>query len=682
MKLIVVESPAKAQTIKKFLGKDFIIEATFGHIRDLPKKDLGVDIKNNFAPTYVVLSGRKKIISQIKKIGKIADEIYLACDFDREGEAIAWHVIEACGFGKENKKVKRITFIEITKEAILKALKNPRGIDFDLVDSQQARRILDRLVGYKLSPFLWKKIKRGLSAGRVQSVTVRLIVAREKEIENFIPEEFWGIEAEFEKNNQKFSAKLIKKGKEKIKIKNQKEAEKYKKELLLKNFFVKDIQEREEKIKTLPPFNTATLQQEAFLRLGFSSKKTMFLAQQLYEGIDLGKGKREGLITYMRTDSFHISQLALNATRKFIKEYFGEKYLPKTPRFYKTKTLKAQEAHEAIRPTFPQKTPESFKKQLSEDQYKLYDLIWRRLLASQMNEALFKIKDIEIEASSYIFATQSKELIFDGFLKIYPLKIEEKSLPPLLVSEKLKLLQILTYQRFTKPPSRYTEATLIKALEEKGIGRPSTYVPIISTIQQRGYVAREGRYFRPLEIGIIVNNLLVEHFPEIVDVGFTAEMEENLDKIAEGKINFKKVLEEFYNPFSKTLESKYELVERINLTKKTKETCPQCKAFLVQKQGRYGSFLACENFPKCKFTKNIDKNIGVDCPLCGSSIIEKRTKKGKIFYGCLNYPNCKWASWDMPTDFFCRECGGIMTKKGKILKCSRCGKREILKEEI
>jgi len=677
MNLFIVESPAKAKTIKKFLPPNFTVLATFGHIRDLPKKELGVDIENGFKPQYSLIKGRKKIISQIKNLSKESQSIYLACDFDREGEAIAWHVKEACNLSDE--KIKRVTFVEITEQAITESLKNPRLIDLNLVNAQQARRILDRLVGYKLSPFLWEKIKGGLSAGRVQSVALRLIVEREREIEAFIPEEFWEIFVVFEKNGEKISSKLFLKNGREIKIKNEKESQKIKEEISsLKDFFVKKIEEKEEPLYPLPPFNTASLQQEAFTRLGFSSKKTMFLSQQLYEGIDLGNKKREGLITYMRTDSFNLSQLALNSIRKYIKENLGEEYLPQKAIFYKTKTLKAQEAHEAIRPTFPQRTPESIKKYLTEDQYKLYDLIWRRTIACQMKPAVFQIRDIQFEGGEFVFHSQHRKLIFEGFAKIYPIKNKENIIPDLKEGDKVILSDIKTYQKFTSPPSRYTEASLVKVLEEKGIGRPSTYATIISTIQERGYVKKEGKYFKPLAIGFAVNDILVKNFPKIIDIKFTAQMEENLDKIAEGKINWQKVLEDFYKPFSRTLEKKYQLVGKIDLTQKTQESCPDCGGNLILREGRYGTFLACENFPNCHFTKSNSENIDVHCPICGGRIVKRKTKKGKFFYGCENYPKCNWASWEEPTNYKCSKCGGLMTQKGKILKCLSCGSREIL----
>ncbi len=694
MNLVIVESPSKSKTIKKYLGPRFIVKATWGHVRNLPKNELGIEIENNFTPKYIIIPKSRKIISEIKKIAQEAKKIYLATDFDREGEAIAWHIIQATGLDKQKDKdkIKRITFVEITKEAIKKALENPRDIDLKLVDAQQARRILDRLVGYKLSPLLWKKIKSRLSAGRVQSVALKLVVEREKEIEDFTPSEYWEIEAELTKQkNQKskqpevFPAKLTRVGDKKINIKNQTQAKKIISDLEGANYQIKDITKVKISKNPPPPFITSTLQQEAFNKLRFSSKKTMLIAQQLYEGINLGKEGLVGLITYMRTDSTNLSWLAINTARKYIKENLGKEYLPPKPRYYKTKTLAAQEAHEAIRPTYIDKTPKDIRNYLSQDQYKLYQLIWQRMLASQIKNAQFEETKITIEAqsnqNSYLLETQGLKNIFLGFLKIYPAtSLKEKVLPKFKKGGRLDLIKIIALQKFTQPPPRYTEATLIKKLEENGIGRPSTYAPILSTVQERGYVVREGRILKPTKIGKITNDLLVTHFPEIVDLKFTSKMEKNLDKVATGETSKIKVLNDFYQPFIKNLREKEIEIEKIEIKpQKTDQICEKCGKEMVIREGRYGEFLACSGFPECQNTKPLIKEIEVPCPYCGGKIIQKKTRKRKIFYGCKNYPGCKFASWDLPVKYRCSKCDGLMTKKGKILTCLRCKNKEVLK---
>ncbi len=675
MKLVIVESPTKSKTLKKFLGKDYKVAATMGHVRDLPVKTLGIDTEHDFAPEYKIIEKRKDTIKELKKIISKVKKIYLAMDPDREGEAIAWHLSELLKL----KDAKRIVFHEITKQAVVKATKNPRDIDMQLVDAQQARRILDRLVGYKLSPLLWKKIARRLSAGRVQSVAVRLVVEREKEIEDFKPQEYWSIEALFEKEKKEFKAILIKKDNEtipKLGIKNKKEANKIVKDLKKAEYKVVDIEKKERKKNPLPPFTTSTLQQTAWKRFRFSAKKTMLFAQKLYEN---------GLITYHRTDSLNLSQQSLSQAKEFIINTYGQNYWPGFFRKYKAKG-KVQEAHEAIRPTYPEKTPQSLK--LDKNTLKLYELIWSRFIASQMSAALFDSLKIDIAAENYLFRTSGQTLKFDGFLKVYPLKFEEAILPALVVKELLRFKKLLSLQHFTQPPPRYTEASLIKTLEENGIGRPSTYAPILSTIQLRNYIEKdEQKRFRPTEIGIRVNDLLVNHFPKIVDIGFTKGMEESLDKIAKGEKKWVPVIKDFYTDFEKTLKQKEKEIPYKKLTyEKTRQKCPKCGSPVVVKLGKYGKFYACSNFPKCKYTKSLKKNtLKIRCPKCKKGeIIEKRTKTKKIFYGCSNWPECDFATWDKPhskkrlllnlgkkTVEQCPECKSplVETKRG-LIKCS------------
>ena len=620
MNLIIVESPTKSRTLSTFLGKNYMVVSSMGHVRDLPRTVLGVDVENNFEPKYVIPPKAKKTIAMLKKLLPKSDKIIMATDGDREGEAISWHLVQALGLENTKRKtVERIVFHEITKGAIEKALENPRTIDMNLVDAQQARRVLDRLVGYKLSPFLWKKVARGLSAGRVQSVAVRLVVEREREIESFKPEEYWtlvasllkfeGLKVESEK--EKFEAFLTKingKSIPKPGIKNKAETDKILSDLKGKEFIVSKIESKEEKRVPASPFITSTLQQEGFKKLRFSSKQTMMLAQQLYEGIELGEKGATGLITYMRTDSTNLSEQALWAAKDAIIDLFGEKYWAGFPRKYKVKSRLAQEAHEAVRPTDPARTPESIKSHLTPQQFKLYDLIWRRFMATQMKEAVFDTMSVEVSADEYIFGANGQALKFDGFLKVYPMKFGELTLPDLEEKEKVEASEILPKQHFTKPLPRYNEASLIKTLEKFGIGRPSTYAPIISTIQDRNYVQKDRtRYFHPTEIGKMVNDLLVQHFPDIVDFKFTGKMEGDLDDIAEGKEKWVKVIKEFYEPFSATLEKKYKEVDD-KTVEETDEICEKCGGKMVIRMGRFGKFLACSNFPKCKNTKNLSNS--------------------------------------------------------------------------
>ena len=666
MELIIVESPTKSKTLETFLSKKYQIAASFGHIRDLPKSKLGIDVENNFEPQYVIPTKSRKTVNSLKKLAQEAEKVILAVDEDREGEAIAFHLKEALGL----KDYERIVFHEITEQAIKQALKNPRKIDADLVNSQVARRVLDRLVGYKLSPFLWKKVTRGLSAGRVQSIVVRLIVEREREIEKFIPEEYWSIIALLDKKNKKgneFEASLVEKDGKKITklgIKNKKETEDIVEDLKGAEFQIKDIQKKEVKRNPLPPFTTSTLQQTAGQQLYLSSQKTMFLAQRLYE---------KGLISYHRTDSLNLSKEALSSAQNFIIKNFGKNYWPGFSKIYKTKSKGAQEAHEAIRPTNIEKTPEKIK--LDSQQLKLYTLIWQRFLASQMNQAIFDAINIKIKANDYVFQSNGQILKFDGFLKIYPMKFKEAILPELKEKEILELMKLTPLQHFTKPPARYSEPTLIKILEENGIGRPSTYAPTISTIQRRNYAQKnDQRKFIPTEIGIVVNDILVEHFPVIVNIKFTANMENNLDKIAQGKEEWSRVVKDFYEPFAKNLKQKEgELSKQEIAEEKTDKICPKCESPLIIKLGRFGKFYACTGFPKCKYTESLkDNKLNMKCPKCKQGeITEKRTRKGKIFYGCNTYPKCDFAVWDKPTGEFCTKCKWplIKTKKDQI-KCS------------
>ena len=662
--LVIVESPTKARTIQKFLGSDFVIRSSFGHVRDLPKRELGVDVEKGFEPKYVIPTKAKKVVAELKKESAKADITILATDEDREGESIAWHLQEALKL----KDPQRIVFHEITKTAIEEALKNPRHIDINLVEAQQARRILDRIVGYKISPFLWKKIAKGLSAGRVQSVAVRLIVEREREIEKFIAEEYWGIEVMLKKTDTEFTASLSKKdGKtiEKLEIKNKTEADKILSDLSNANYIVESVEKKETKKHPAPPFTTSTLQQAAWQRFKFSAKMTMSLAQRLYE---------EGNITYHRTDSLNLSEMSLNAAKDFISGEYGQNYWAGKITKYKTKDGSAQEAHEAIRPTFADKTPDSLSG-IDARQLKLYTLIWQRFIASQMAPAVLDSVAADITANNYVFRANGQTVKFDGFLKVYPTKTEETLLPDLEKGDKLNLSELKPLQHFTEPPARYTEASLVKTLEKHGIGRPSTYAPIISTIQDRNYVAEnDQKRFFPSEMGIIVNDVLVENFPEIVDVDFTAKMEKELDEVAEGKDTWAKTCKDFYTPFAKNLKEKYDKVVRTDLTQKTDKVCPKCGSPMIERLGRFGKFYACSKFPECKHTESIEGDpdtLNIDCPKCKEGkVTGKRTRKGKIFYGCNRFPKCDFALWDKPVNEFCPTCNSLLIEKGKKIRCS------------
>jgi len=695
MQLVIVESPTKARTIKQFLGKGYSVESSFGHIRDLPRKELAIDTEHDFKPKYVIIPRARKTVSLLMEKAEKSQNIILATDQDREGEAIAWHLIKALGLDElkiknEKLKIQRIVFHEITKNAIEEALNNPRQIDMNLVDSQQARRILDRLVGYKLSPLLWKKVARGLSAGRVQSVAVRLVVERQKEIDEFKPEEYWTIVASLLKiksqkskvKNNEFETILTKIDGEtipKLGIKTKTQAEEISKDLKGLEYKVENIEKKETKRYPLPPFTTSTLQQEASRKLRFSAKQTMFIAQQLYEGVPLENEKSIGLITYMRTDSLNLADQAIYKIRELVVENFGKNYLPIKPNFYKTRTKGAQEAHEAIRPTFPERKPEEIKQFLNKNQFNLYNLIWHRTVACQMKPAIFDSTIIDIKTSEskaehfYILRATGHILKFEGFLKAWSMKNGDVILPDIEKNELLELIKLIPGQHFTEPPAPYSEATLVKALEENGIGRPSTYAPILETIQKRGYVIKRARYLYPADIGILVNNLLVEHFPKIVDIGFTAKMENDLDDIAEGKKKWVPIIEKFYRPFEANLKQKYlEISKRKIVDEKSDEICEKCGAAMVIKTGRFGKFLACSKFPKCRNTKNIATTLGIKCPECGQGeIMERRSKRGTTFYGCNQWPKCKFALWDMPTGEKCPKCESLLvkTRQNKV-KCS------------
>ncbi|MEK7115090.1 MAG: type I DNA topoisomerase [Patescibacteria group bacterium] len=668
--LIIVESPTKARTISKFLGSDYKVESSFGHVRDLPQKKLGIQLDNNFQPDYVVPTKSKPVVKKLKEIAEKTEEVILATDEDREGEAIAWHLSQALGLENPKSKIqnpKRIVFHEITKSAIQKALENPREINMNLVNAQQARRILDRLVGYKLSPFLWKKVAKGLSAGRVQSVTLRLIVERENEIRSFVAQEYWTIVALLNiqhptSNIQTIEANLYKidnKTLEKFDIPNEVKAKEIAFELEKcrssiehprsagsgENFHILKIEKKGLKRNPPAPFTTSTLQQDAAKRLGFSSKRTMLIAQRLYE---------HGHITYMRTDSVNLSQESLVAAKSWLNKELGEKYAAEAPRVFQTKSKMAQEAHEAIRPTMPENMPKNFAGEESEK--KLYKLIWQRFIASQMPQALFDSTTIIIGAGKYELRTTGTMLRFDGFLKIWPQKFEEKELPALKEGEELELKEVRSEQHFTEPPARYSEATLIKTLEEKGIGRPSTYAPTISVIQTRNYVIKEDRRFKPTEMGELVNKVLTENFPEIIDVDFTAKMEDSLDAVADGKEQWQDLLGSFYGPFSKNLGEKYVEVQKQTPTEETGEKCDKCGKPMVIRMSRFGKFIACSGFPDCRNTKKIESEkkepiqLDLKCPKCGEgNVVVRRTRKrGKIFWGCSAYPKCDWASWENP----------------------------------
>lgn len=731
-KLVIVESPTKAKTISKFLGKGFVVKSSFGHVRDLPKSKLGVDVEHNFEPQYAVSRDKSKVVKELKEAAKKSDEILFATDEDREGEAISWHLAQILNIKPED--AKRIVFHEITKTAIHEALEHPRSLDIKMVNAQQARRVLDRLVGYNLSPFLWRKVAKGLSAGRVQSVAVRLVVEREREIKDFKPEEYWGIESIFTNSaHDEMAARLYAIGEKKLDkmyIKNKEQVDGIIADLKNSEYKIANVEKKITKRAPSPPFTTSTLQQDANNHLGFSAKQTMLIAQKLYEGLELGSEGSVGLITYMRTDSVNLSGKFLNEAKEIIGSEFGSKYQLPKPRFYSNKSRNAQEAHEAIRPSEVSRTPESVKPYLDRNQFRLYDLIWRRAVATQMAGA--EINSLAIDVSgqkNYIFRANGQTILFDGFIRLYPDRAKENLLPEVKIGEKVSLKEMKPEQHFTEPAARYSDAALVKDLEHYGIGRPSTYAPTIATIEDRGYVERDDkkRLF-PKDIAYLVSDLLVEHFPHVVDYEFTAKMENDLDEIAKGKKEWQPVIEDFYDPFMDNLHLKDKELSKKELTEeKTDEVCEKCGSPMIIKTGRFGRFLACSNYPECKNTKNIgadgkvekeqpeisnepcdkcgkpmvvrhgrygqflgcsdypkcknikniDVKLNMKCPKCGQGdLVVRRSKRGKPFYGCNRYPDCDFALWDKPTGEMCPDCGQSLVYAAKGgTKCSNkeCG---------
>ncbi|MGI6152397.1 MAG: type I DNA topoisomerase [Christensenellaceae bacterium] len=713
--LVIVESPAKAKTIEKFLGKSYVVRASNGHLRDLPKSKIGVDVEHDFEPQYIAIRGKGDLIKKLKDEAKKSKKVYLATDPDREGEAISWHIANMLNLDPEDSC--RIEFNEITKSAVESAIKQPRQINMDLVDAQQARRVLDRLVGYKLSPLLWKKVKKGLSAGRVQSVAVKIIVDREKEIRDFVPEEYWTISAFLKKDGKEFEAKYFGENGKKVKLADEASANKVLDAIRGADFIVQSVKQGTRKKNALPPFITSSLQQAASAKLGFTAKKTMMVAQMLYEGVPLKGGATTGLISYMRTDSTRIAEVALDAARTYISAQYGKEYLPEKANQYKGKKG-AQDAHEAIRPTDIEHTPDSVRAFLNDDQYKLYKLIYTRFLASQMNPAVFETLSYDIDANGQTFRASGSRILFDGHLAAYDSSTDEDKqmlLPKAEQNDKLALVKIDPKQNFTQPPQRYTEAGLVKFMEERGIGRPSTYAPIISTIQDRGYVKKKAKSFYPTELGEIVTELMANHFSDIVDVSFTADMEEELDDVENDGTSWKKVIRDFYMPFEKDLEAADKNIEDRKVeTRVSDVVCEKCGAQMVYKEGRFGEFLACPNYPKCKNTKRIEKekaegedgqvqqpsdvicekcgaqmivkvgkfgeflacpnypeckntkqiapDTGIDCPKCGGKVVIKRSKNRRVFYGCENYPKCDFVSWNKPLNEKCTECGEYMVE--------------------
>ena len=690
--VIIVESPAKTRTLAKILGGAYTIEASMGHVRDLPKSTLGVDVDNDFQPTYAPLPDRKETLQRLHAVTQGAPVVYLATDPDREGEAIAWHIQQALGL----QNAQRIEFNEITAAAVQRALQSPRAIDLDRVNAQQARRVLDRLVGYQISPLLWRKLRGGrntLSAGRVQSVAVRLIVEREREIRAFVPEEYWKITATLTPKTEHFpfDAELRQKGDAKLELKTEADANAVLRDLQGATYIVESVEKRQRKRTPPPPFITSTLQQEASRKLGFSAKRTMQIAQQLYEGVELGDEGAVGLITYMRTDSVRLSNEALQMAREFIQANYAPDYLPSKPRQYKTRSS-AQDAHEAIRPTDVNRTPDAVKPYLTPEQFRLYELIWKRFVASQMAEAQLEVTSVNIRARDYLFRASGTVVLFDGFLRLYQegkdtTEREEEELPPLpplQQGELLDLLKLTPSQHFTQPPPRYTEATLVKTLEQNGIGRPSTYAAILSTIQERGYVALENRAFKPTPLGEAVNDFLVKHFPELFDVPFTARMEQELDEIEEGKADWVQVVRVFYEPMQRQVQSASSSDERVEIpVVETDRACPTCGATMVLRTGRYGQFLACSRYPDCKTTLPVGAT-GVRCPVCNTGeIVQRKSKKGRVFYGCTT-KGCSLLTWDKPTGALCPKCNAPLVEKTlkraqqRIIACSNaeCDYRE------
>jgi DNA topoisomerase-1 len=697
-KMVIVESPTKARTVGRFLGRGFKVMASVGHVRDLLRSQLSVDVENDFSPKYRVPNEKRSVVKELKAAAKKAEEVYLATDPDREGEAIAWHLMEAVEIPENISK--RVVFHEITEPAITEAFAHSREINMDLVDAQQARRVLDRLVGYNLSPLLWRKVRGRLSAGRVQSVALRLVVDREREIENFISEEYWTIAAEFQPHGVQdtFIAKLVRVDNEKPVMENEEQVKPLLGEMEKADYQVSKVKKGQRRRKPAAPYTTSTMQQEASRRLGFTARRIMRIAQQLYEGIDLEDEGLVGLITYMRTDSTNISELAQQEVRAFIKDRYGDKFVPESPPKHRTSARRAQEAHEAIRPTSVLRQPESLKEHLSKDQYRLYRLIWMRFVASQMSPALYDTISVEVEGKTalhiFLLRASGSTVRFPGFLVVYEeAKDEDRSevengdtpVPTdLFVEQLLRLIRLIPDQHFTQPPPRFTEASLVRALEEYGIGRPSTYAPILGTIQNRGYVDKEDKRLLPTETGFIVNDLLVEHFPDVLSVDFTAKMEERLDRIAVGERDWIKVVSDFYEPFSKQVEQAEANIPETKLSlESVGRSCPDCGHDLVIRWGRYGKFISCSNYPECRYTEPWLKKIGVSCPKDDGEIVERRTRKGRIFYGCSNYPECDFSSWKKPLPNPCPECGSLLVLANKKhAECTNCEKRFVLDEII
>ncbi|MFZ1043929.1 MAG: type I DNA topoisomerase [Anaerolineales bacterium] len=698
-KLVIVESPAKAKTVGRFLGKGYTVKASVGHVRDLLKSQLSVDVENNFTPKYRVPNEKKEVVKELKQLAKKSEEVYLATDPDREGESISWHLMEAAEI--EPKLAKRVTFHEITEPAIHEAFTHPRPIDMDLVNAQQARRILDRLVGYSISPILWEKVRGRLSAGRVQSVALRLIVDRENEIENFVQVEYWSIHAEFKADGLKsaFVAKLFKVDDKEPELPNEESVKSILMDMEPAAYSVTKVKRGERRRKPSAPFTTSTLQQEASRKLGFTAKRTMALAQGLYEGQDVGNGGATGLITYMRTDSMNVSEIAQKETRDFVVAKYGADFLPPEPPQYKTKTIGAQEAHEAIRPTSVMREPEQVKPFLDVPMFKLYNLIWQRFVASQMEAAVYDNLQVEVTGKSstheYLLRASGSTVKFPGFLVVYEeaknedVKTEEdeenvKIPAGIAEGQKQELIRLIPEQHFTQPPPRYSEASLVQALEEDGIGRPSTYAPTISTIQQRGYVERVEKRLIPTEVGIQVNDLMVQYFPDIVDLQFTARMEEDLDMIASGQAEWTEVMHEFYRPFAEDVKKAQ---AEMPVTKSEPEPigrkCPEDGGELVIRYGRYGKFISCANFPTCRYTEPWLEKIGVKCPKDGGEIVARKTRKGRAFYGCANYPTCDFTSWKRPLANPCPKCGGLLVIANKHeAQCTKCQESFLLEDFI
>ncbi len=697
-KLVIVESPAKAKTVGRFLGKGYTVRASVGHVRDLLKSQLSVDVENNFEPKYRVPNEKKEIVKEIKKLAQSAEEIYLATDPDREGESISWHLLESAEI--EPARAKRVVFHEITEPAIKEAFAHPRGIDMHLVDAQQARRVLDRLVGYSISPILWEKVRSRLSAGRVQSVALRLIVEREREIEDFIPVEYWTIGAEFKPEGlkQSFIAKLARMDDQEVPLSDEASVRPILADMETAVYSITKIKRGERRRKPSAPFTTSTLQQEASRKLGFTAKRTMALAQGLYEGQDVGNGGTTGLITYMRTDSTNVSSLAQSEARQYVTEKYGSDYLPAEPPVYRAKSANAQEAHEAIRPTSVMREPEKVKSYLEPALYKLYNLIWQRFVASQMEAAVYDTLQVEVtgksESHEYLLRASGSAVKFAGFLVVYEearnedvkSESDEDVRIPAGIAEgqKQELVRLIPEQHFTQPPPRYTEASLVAALEENGIGRPSTYAPTLSTIQQRGYVERVNKRLEPTETGVLVNDLMMKYFPDIVDLNFTAHMEEDLDKVADGEAQWVDVMKEFYTPFSEDVKKAQADMPVVKSgPEPIGRACPEDGGELVIRYGRYGKFISCSNFPKCRYTEPWLEKIGVTCPKDGGELVERKTRKGRTFYGCINYPNCDFTSWKKPLSQPCPKCGGLLVIANKReAQCTNCQETFLLEEVV